>query len=246
MRETVNDTGSFLRKVVIQLKRIRESGDNFKESLLMELGAMVIGYRIENRIYGDYIGLHYYLKDELWNQVTIGVKKALSSPIIIGNYALQFASAPVNIDYCDTGDEYSVRAIPAHNHIEEMICNIVGGKIYIVPFLQEDKWDIQGVLWAAKNLIEWRGIHRRTPVSPAKCIEPATKVGRRKKGRVVAISLYPLTGVAKPLPLGHNGLASDITDLVNERLARTGKSLKCHIGPFEHYDETVDTGSYWL
>lgn len=45
------------------------------------------------------------------------------------------------------------------------------------------------------------------------------------------------------LPLGNMDLAGRMTDLGNERLARTGKGISCTISPLESLGDLMEVGS---
>jgi len=44
------------------------------------------------------------------------------------------------------------------------------------------------------------------------------------------------------VPVGDSTLAVQMTELINERLARTGKGVTCHVGPMETYGDLMEIG----
>lgn len=78
----------------------------------------------------------------------------------------------------------------------------------------------------------------RTPISPAQCFHKPDSGDRKNELLLHVVATLP-KNTDRSLPLGDMELADQMTELINERLARTGKGVTCTISPLESLGELI-------
>lgn len=240
--------GKSIWDIVQQLKKIRDAETHEQHNLLAEMGASAILHQIDglrkNR--PDFLcSLGVCLRDRsLCYQISLGMKEAFKQLIVDNNNLFQVSASKVTVQYPSGCTELSLRGIPAHNHLERMVQELSGGMVSIIPDLQDVK---QKYYSHPPTPIFLRSIFsfafaKRTPISPSRCLIPTDKAGsQRVEGLLLVLARLP-RNPSRYVPLGDVTLAKQMTELVNERLARNGKGITCKIDPMETYGDLMDIG----
>jgi len=238
-----------LRDVVFQLKRIREGEPEQKLPLIQQLGALAVFHQIAGIRCGRYhflSNLSLYLPDKsLSYLVLLGMKEAFKMLIVLDEGLLQVLAAKVTVHYPKDCVDLSLRGIPAHHRLEQMVQQISGGKVALTPELtsfnlsnSEFPPELREI-WVHFNSYQFSS---RTPINPAQCLIPITKAGsQRNEGFLFVLAILP-RDTKTFVPIGDHELAGRMTFLVNERLARNGKGVTCQIGPLQMYGDLMEIG----
>jgi len=236
-------------EIVRQLRGIRDAESEKQPGLLAELGASAVVHQIEglrtNR--EDFLSsLGFRLRDtSLRYQVSLGMKEAFKQIIRLGNDLLQVSAAKVTVHYPNGCTELSLRGVPAHNHLEKMVQELSGGRVTVMPHLIDIQpkthyHPVTPFFLRVGGAFHSPYFAYRTPLSPAQCLISTAKAGsQRTEGLLMILAILP-KGTATYVPIGDAALAERMTELINERLARTGKGVTCHVGPVETYGELME------
>jgi hypothetical protein len=242
-----SEQGRRVWDVIQYLKKIRDAETTEQKlPLLQELGASVVLNRIaeiqRHQYYGYLSHLDFYLRDaQLRYLVSLGVKEALKMLIVLENGLLQASAAKVTVHYPQNCTDLTLRGIPSHNHLEKMIQQLSGGRVAILPELASLRSGTPEFLqgWGPFSSLRFTG---RTPFSPAQCLVPMAKTGsQREEGYLIVLAILP-KDTTRYVPIEDNELATRMTALVNERLARNGKGVTCSVGPIQTYGDIMDVG----
>ena len=243
--------GQQIWDIVLQLKKIRDALLENKAPLIAELGASAVLHQIEglrtNR--EDFLSsLGFRLRDtSLRYQVSLGMKEAFKQLIRLDNDLLQVSAAKVTVHYPNGCSELSLRGVPAHNHLEKMVQELSGGRVTVIPHLADIQLKTYYHPVTPAFLRTGGAFHSpyfayRTPLSPAQCLISTAKAGsQRMEGLLMILAILPKE-TATYVPIGDAALAERMTEVINERLARTGKGVTCHVGPVETYGELMEIG----
>lgn len=231
------------REILHLLENIRSANEEQRLPLYRALGATVVSRQIAVLRHGSQFflpHLRFLLGDgELWSLVSRGTMEALKDLVVLDDGLLQVAAARVSIGYPDDCLHLQLRGVPAHHRLEKMIQLKSGGNIVIIPDLTSPKPTFPKFLesWGPSR---WRWFHSGSQLSPARCVVPLSKTdSQTTEGLLIVIAILPNDTVTY-LPIGDNGLASRMTALTNERLARNCKGVTCRIGPLQSYGEMMD------
>jgi len=238
-------------EIVRQLKKIRDAELTNQPRLLAELGASAVVHQIEglrtNR--EDFLSsLGFRLRDtSLRYQVSLGMKEAFKQLIRLGDDLLQVSATKVTVHYPNGCTELSLRGVPAHNHLEKMVQEISGGRVAVIPHLADIQPKTHYHPVTPAFLRTGGAFHSpyfayRTPLSPSQCFISTAKAGsHRTEGLLMILAILP-KGTSTYVPIGDAALAERMTEIINERLARTGKGVTCHVDPVETYGELMEIG----
>lgn len=233
-----------LRDIVFLLKKIMDAEPGQKLPLMQELGGLAVSYQINSLKHhrSDILsGLNSILGKSLYYLVSLGIREAFKMLIVLHEGLLQALAAKVTVNYLQGCGDLSLRGIPAHHRIEKMVQQISGGKVAILPELASFNPIIP------EFLVGWgpfssRQFSFRTPFNPAQCLIPVSKAGSQKNyGLLIVLAILP-RDTKTFVPIGEHELASRMTSLVNERLARNGKGVTCQIGPMQMYGDLMEIG----
>jgi len=260
LTELLRDPNHYLRherwgqpiwNVVQQLKRIRDAELEKQPPLIAELGASAILHQIEGlrNNSDDFLpSLGFRLRDtSLRYQVSLGMKEAFKQLLLLNNDLLQISAAKVTVQYPKGCTELSLRGVPAHHHLEKMIQEISGGRVTVIPDLADIQLKSYYHPITPRFLRIGGAFHSpyfayRTPLSPAQCLISTAKAGtQRVEGLLLILAILPKE-TSTYVPIGDATLTERMTELINERLARTGKGVTCHIGPVENYGNLMEIG----
>lgn len=244
--------GKQIWNIVLQLKKIRDTEPEHHPQLIAELGASAVLYQIDairnNRT--DFLSsLGWCLGDtSLRYQISLGIKEAFKQLIVFDNGLLQVSAAKVTVHYPKGCTDLSLRGIPTHHLLEKMIQEVTGGRAAIIPdltdFQQKAHYHpVTPVFLRSGVIFNFPFFTSRTPFSPAQCIISTEKAGgQRSEGLLIALAILP-RDTTRFVPIGDATLAVRMTEVVNERLARNGKGITCHIDPLETYGDLMDVGA---
>ncbi len=237
--------------IVLQLKKIRDAEPEQQQHLIAELGASAVLYQIDalrkNRT--DFLSsLGWCLSDtSLRYKISLGMKEAFKQLIVLDDGLLQISAAKVNVQYPKVCTELSLRGIPAHHLLEKMIQELTGGRVSIIPDLSDIHQKayyhpVTPIFLRTGAIFNFPFFSYRTPFSPTQCIISTAKAGsQRLEGMLLTMAILP-KDTTKFVPIGDAALAMRMTEVINERLARNGKGVTCHIGPLETYGDLMDIG----
>ena len=238
--------------IVLQLETIRDAREENKAPLLAELGASAIAHQVGGLRSNsdDFLSsLGFRLRDSsLRYQVSLGLKEAFKQLIPIGNELLQVSTAKVTVQYPEGCTELSLRGVPAHRHLEKMVQDHSGGRVCVIAHLADIQSKIHYHPVTPAFLRIGGAFHSqhfayRTQLSPAQCLISTAKAGsQRVEGLLMILAIFPKETL-RSIPVGDSALAEQMTELINERLARTGQGITCHIGPIETYGDLMKIGS---
>jgi len=243
--------GEQIRNIVLQLKQIRNAEPEHVPQLIAELGASAVLYQIDairnNRT--DFLSsLGWCLSDtSLRYKISLGMKEAFKQLIVINSGLLQVSATKVTVQYPKGCTDQSLRGIPAHHLLEKMIQEFTGGRVAIIPDLTDIQQKahyhpITPLFLRSGVIFNFPFFTSRTPFSPAQCIISTEKAGRQwSEGLIIALAILPRE-TTKFVPIGDAILAMRMTEVVNERLARNGKGITCHIAPLETYGDLMEIG----
>jgi len=160
---------------------------------------------------------------------------------------LQVSAARVkcNIRKVALINSYEDSSTPSH---EKMIHLFIGG-IAIIPDLTDihiqqkaHYHPVTPVFLRSGVIFNFPFFTSRTPFSPAQCMISTEKAGgQRSEGFIIALAILPKEAT-RFVPIGDARLAVRMTEVVNERLARNGKGITCHIDPLETYGDLMEIG----
>lgn len=176
------------------------------------------------------------------------MKEAFKQLIVVDNGLLQVSAAQVTVQYPKGCTDLSLRGIPAHHLLEKMIQEVTGGRAAIIPdltdFQQKAHYHpVTPVFLRSGVIFNFPFFTSRTPFSPAQCIISSEKAGgQRSEGLLIALAILP-RDTKRFVPIGDATLAVQMTEVINERLARNGKGITCHIAPLETYGDLMDIGA---
>lgn len=237
--------------IVLQLKKIRDAEPEEQPPMIAELGASAVLHQIEglrnNR--EDFLSsLGFRLRDtSLRYQVSLGMKEAFKQLIILNNDLLQVSATKVTVHYPEGCTELSLRGVPTHNHLEKMVQELSGGRVTVMPDLADIQLKTYYHPVTPAFLRTGGAFHSpyfayRTPLSPAQCLISTAKAGsQRVEGLLMILAILP-KHTSTYIPIGDATLAEGMTELINERLARTGKGVTCQIGPMGTYGDLMEIG----
>ena len=238
-------------EIVRQLKTIRDAEPESRAGLLADLGASAIVHQIEGLRHNcdDFLSsLGFRLRDTaLRYQVSLGMKEAFKQLIRLDNDLLQVSAAKVTVHYPNGCSELSLRGVPAHNHLEKMVQELSGGRVTVIPHLADIQLKTYYHPVTPAFLRTGGAFHSpyfaySTPLSPAQCLISTAKAGsQRMEGLLMILAILPKE-TATYVPIGDAALAERMTEVINERLARTGKGVTCHVGPVETYGHLMEIG----
>lgn len=263
LNEILRDPNSYLMherwgeqiwNIVLQLKQIRDAEPEHVPQLIAELGASAVLYQIDairnNRT--DFLSsLGWCLSDtSLRYRISLGMKEAFKQLIVLNSGLLQVSAARVTVQYPKGCTDLSLRGIPAHHLLEKMIQEFIGGRVAIIPDLTDihiqqkaHYHPVTPVFLRSGVIFNFPFFTSRTPFSPAQCIISTEKAGgQRSEGFIIALAILPKEAT-RFVPIGDARLAVRMTEVVNERLARNGKGITCHIDPLETYGDIMDIGA---
>lgn len=232
--------------VVSQLKMIGDAEPGRELPLLQQLGASTIVHQIASMrrgYYWDFLSnLGFHLRDKsLRYLVSLGMKEAFKMLIVLDEGLLQASAARVTVHYPQDCVDLSLRGIPAHHHIEKMVQQLSGGRVAILPDLAASNPGTPEFLRGGGPLCS-RLFLSRTPLNPVQCLVPVTKTGsRNSEGLLIVLAILP-EDTRNYVPYGDHELATKMTVLINERLARNGKGVTCCIGPLQRYGDLMEIG----
>ena len=156
-------------------------------TLIRELGALAVFHQIRGiRRSRNYFlsNLSFYLPDKsLHYLVMMGVKEAFKMLIVLDEGLLQVLAAKVTVHYPRDCAGLSLRGIPAHHRLEQMVQQISGGKVAITPEITSfesrtsDFPPEMREIWVPFNAYQFSS---RTPLNPAQCLIPLTKAGSQR------------------------------------------------------------------
>jgi len=240
--------------IVQQLKRVRDAELGEKTELLTNLGALVVANHLKMKpnprgyCSNFFSSLRFGIRDEsLLYQISLGVKNAFDRLIVMNDSLVQFATAKVLVHYpghcVDT-----LRRLPAHDHLEKLVQQTCGGRVSILPDLSDiEPKSIHHPVYPAfldthfRFTINDSYVRSRTPISPAQCFHKPDSEDRKSEFLLHVVATLP-KDTDRSLPLGDLELADRMTELVNARLARTGKGVICTISPLESLGDLLVIG----
>jgi hypothetical protein len=235
--------------IVLQLKRIRDAELEKQPLQLAELGASAVLHQIEGlrNNSDDFLSsLGFRLRDSsLRYQVSLGMKEAFKQLILLNNDLLQFSAAKVTVLYPKGCIELSLRGVPANHHLEKMVQELSGGRVTVIPDFADIRLKsyyhpITPVFLRIGGAFHSPYFAYRTPRSPAQCFISTAKAGtQRVEGLLLILAILP-KDTTRYVPLGDATLAERMTDVINERLARTGKGITCQVAPVESYGDLME------
>jgi hypothetical protein len=245
--------GESIWNIVLQLKKIRDAESEQHPRLIAELGVSAVLYQIDairnNRT--DFLSsLGWCLSDtSLRYKISLGMKEAFKQLIVLNAGLLQVSAAKVTVQYPKGCDDLSLRGIPAHHLLEKMIQVLTGGRVAIIPDLTDIQQKVlchpvTPVFLRTGAIFNFPSFSYRTPFSPAQCLISTAKAGaQRLEGLLMTLAILP-KDTERFVPIGDTGLAKQMTEVINERLARNGKGITCQIGPLETYGDFMEIGQY--
>ena len=241
--------GRQIWEMVLQLNKIRNAELESKAPLIAELGASAVLHQIEGlrNHRDDFLSsLGFRLRDTaLRYQVSLGMKEAFKQLIRLDNDVLQVSAAKVTVQYPKGCTELSLRGVPAHNHLEKMVQELSGGRVTVIPDLTDIRLKTNYHPVTPFFLRVGGAFHApyfayRSPRSPAQCLISTTKAGsQRTEGLLMILAILP-GETSRFVPVGDATLSVQMTELINERLARTGEGITCHIGPIERFGDLME------
>lgn len=238
-----------VRDIIFLLEKIMDTESGQKLPLMQELGWLAVSYQINSSRNGSYdflSNLSFAIGKSLYYLVLLGIKEAFKMFIVINEGLLQVLAAKVTVHYPKDCADLSLRGIPAHHRLEQMVQQIAGGKVAIPP--EFTSFTLRDLGFPSKLREIWVPFNfsyqfsTRTPLNPAQCLIPISKAGSQKnEGFLFVLAILP-RDTKTSVPIGDQSLANRMTSLVNERLARNGKGVTCQIGPLQMYGDLMEIG----
>lgn len=217
-----------------QLKRIRQLSAEITRAEVIRLGLDLIREQVYWTRGSDPEVLWWMSRDferaGVWHYCQEGMKEILKGPIEIEGKYLHAVALPATIQYSEDCAGLSLRAVPSHHKIESIF-----SRMCVDPFLNRpvNYYGLPAFLSNKRMLEGYSPFGSRTEINPKQCFVEAPEKDRMYEGLLVATSLS--TTANSILSIGNDSNIVQITNLVNERLARTGKQVQVLFGGLRYY-----------
>ncbi len=218
--------GDLIYNIVERFRMIRDASGAEATRATVELGALAVRYQIrsfDNRYGADFFFcLTHIIRNRLLRyQLSHAIREALKTTIKLDKGSLQSAAAKITIQYPEDCSAFTLRAVPVHHRLREMLS--WHSRIVIDPYISTPERAPYYHPVKPPFLEHRYKLEPHSDISPAQCLISTTRQYPRITDGFLTFLSFSHTNIDEQLPFGDLALSGYMTRLVNERLARTKK-----------------------